>query len=45
VKFEAEQKVARAQAEAQTLKLQKDQITPQLIQLVRTTSWQLRPKI
>jgi len=42
VKFEAEQKVARAQAEAQTLKLQKAQVTPQLIQ---TIFGQLRPKI
>jgi hypothetical protein len=33
VKFEAEQKVARAQAEAQALKLQNEQIAPQLIQL------------
>ncbi len=33
VKFEAEQKVARAHAEAEALKAQKEQITPQLIQL------------
>ena len=33
VRFEAEQKVARAQAEAQALKLQNEQIAPRLIQL------------
>jgi len=33
VKFEAEQKVARAQAEIQALKLQNEQIAPRLILL------------
>ena len=33
IKTEAEQQIARAKAQAETLRLQKQQVTPQLIQL------------